>query len=412
MSDSPAFPVPSTGDTAILMENPEPLPGPPTDDESGGPSSPASRASVSVPAEFPEYKVDATPLVARPLVESLASAVPVTPVPESPLSSRPSSHGENLYAPGSPMEEVFRIATVLARRESPVLLHGESGTGKEVLAHWLHTHSHRAKGPFVAVNCAAITPSLIESELFGHCRGAFTSAWTDRPGHVRQAQGGTLFLDEIGDMPLSLQARFLRVLQEKNVRPVGSDVDIPVDFRLLCATHRDLFAEVRAGRFREDLYYRLRVLELRLPPLRQRPMDIPFLLRGFLEAMMGPEAAREAIDTMPASALTYHFPGNVRELRNLAERHAALREIGAGWEQSLHSCLCATEAVRESEPDYVRASRTSRLTAREVLAALEACGYHRGKAAAKLGVTRRTLQYHLARMKAGGKKEGQERKEA
>src|SRR5690606_39128361 len=143
MSDSPAFPVPSTGDTAILMENPEPLPGPPTDDESGGPSSPASRASVSVPAEFPEYKVDATPLVARPLVESLASAVPVTPVPESPLSSRPSSHGENLYAPGSPMEEVFRIATVLARRESPVLLHGESGTGKEVLAHWLHTHSHR-----------------------------------------------------------------------------------------------------------------------------------------------------------------------------------------------------------------------------------------------------------------------------
>ncbi|HLU70076.1 MAG TPA: sigma-54 dependent transcriptional regulator [Fibrobacteria bacterium] len=338
------------------------------------------------------------------------SAIAVTAPRRS--KNMPVRSSDHLHAPGSPMEEVFRMAAVLARREAPLLLHGESGTGKEVVAQWIHAHSPRAKGPFVAVNCAAITPSLVESELFGHCRGAFTNAWTDRPGHVRQAHGGTLFLDEIGDMPLGLQARFLRVLQEKMVRPVGGDSDIAVDFRLLCATHRDLFAEVRAGRFREDLYYRLRVLELHLPPLRQRPMDIPFLLRRFLEPLLGPESAMDAINTLPAAALTYHFPGNVRELRNLAERHAALREIGAGWEQSLHSCLCATEAVRESEPDYVRASRTSRLTAREVLAALEACGYHRGKAAAKLGVTRRTLQYHLARMKAGGKKEGQERKEA
>src|SRR5690606_18913636 len=244
-------------------------------------------------------------------------------------------------------------------------------------------------------------------ELFGHCRGAFTHALADRPGHVRQAEGGTLFLDEIGDMPPGLQARFLRVLQEKMVRPVGGDADIPVDFRLLCATHRDLFAEVRAGRFREDLYYRLRVLELRLPPLRHRPMDIPFLLRRFLDPLLGPESAREAVEALPASALTYHFPGNVRELRNLAERHAALREIGAGWDQALAGCLCLAEVVRESEPDYVRASRTSRLTGSEVLAALEACGYHRGKAAAKLGVTRRTLQYHLARMRAKGEKKGE-----
>ncbi len=419
MPDSPAFPVPLAGDIIVVMKTPEPLPGiPPAE---GSDSPPSTFPSVPpctsgpLPEGVPEPKATTAPPEARPPVNALdtlaalAPALPVIPaVPEPPLLSKPSFH-DNLYAPGSPMEEVFRIATVLARRESPVLLQGESGTGKEVLAHWLHTHSPRAKGPFVAVNCAAITPSLIESELFGHCRGAFTSAWTDRPGHVRQAQGGTLFLDEIGDMPLGLQARFLRVLQEKSVRPVGSDVDVPVDFRLLCATHRDLFAEVRAGRFREDLYYRLRVLELRLPPLRQRPMDIPFLLRGFLAPLMGTDAAQEAIESLPATALSYHFPGNVRELRNLAERHAALREIGAGWDQAFHSCLSAMEIVRESEPDYIRASRTSRLTGGEVLAALEACGYHRGRAAAKLGVTRRTLQYHLARMKAGGEKKGGER---
>src|SRR5690606_7444066 len=151
------------------------------------------------------------------------SAIAVTAPRRS--KNMPVRSSDHLHAPGSPMEEVFRMAAVLARREAPLLLHGESGTGKEVVAQWIHAHSPRAKGPFVAVNCAAITPSLVESELFGHCRGAFTNAWTDRPGHVRQAHGGTLFLDEIGDMPLGLQARFLRVLQEKMVRPVGGDAD-------------------------------------------------------------------------------------------------------------------------------------------------------------------------------------------
>jgi DNA-binding NtrC family response regulator len=305
----------------------------------------------------------------------------------------------SLHAPGSPLEAVLFTAGALARRESPVLLHGESGTGKEVMAHWLHAHSLRKEGPFVAVNCAAISPSLVESELFGHCRGAFTHAVVDRPGNVRQAQRGTLFLDEIGDMPLELQARFLRVLQEKQVRPVGGDIDIPVDFRLVCATHRDLAVEVRAGRFREDLYYRLHVLELRLPPLRDRPMDIPFLLRQFLTELIGEEAALAAGEELPLAALQYHYPGNVRELRNIAERYAALCDIGAGWEAALEGCLKNSDRVMEHVPDYARAVRTSRLTGNDVLSALEACGYHRGKAAKKLGVTRRTLQYHLARMR-------------
>jgi DNA-binding NtrC family response regulator len=307
-----------------------------------------------------------------------------------------------LHAPRSPMEEVLRLAEAMAGRESPILLHGESGTGKEVLARWVHARSPRRDGAFVAVNCAAISPSLVESELFGHCRGAFTHAVSDRPGHIRQAEGGTLFLDEIGDMPLELQARFLRVLQEKSVRPVGGDVEIPVDFRLVCATHRDLAAEVRAGRFRGDLYYRLRVLELRLPPLRDRPMDIPHLLRGFLmelDPQIDAERARRAVEELPMAALRYPYPGNVRELRNVAERYAALRLIGGGWEQALEGCLRGDEQVMEPVPEYMRAARTSRLTSPAVLAALESCGYHRGRAAAKLGVTRRTLQYHLAKMK-------------
>jgi len=360
----------------------------------------------------PSVSTATRPQVSQDRTSTAGEALPENPsrsllIPEVVLPAIPQG-STRLHAAGSPMEEVFRVAAALARRESPVLLHGESGTGKEVLAHWLHAHSLRSRGPFVAVNCAAITPSLVESELFGHCRGAFTHAVTDRPGHIRQAQGGTLFLDEIGDMPLGLQARFLRVLQEKVVRPVGSDTEIPVDFRLVCATHRDLFAEVRAGRFREDLYYRLRVLEIKLPPLRHRPMDIPFLLRGFLEPLIGFDAADAAVENLPVAALTYHYPGNIRELRNLAERYAALCDIGGGWEQAFASCRAVADVVREAEPEYVRASRTSRLTGAEVLAALETCGYHRGKAAKKLGVTRRTLQYHLARMKAGGgKKEEQ-----
>jgi DNA-binding NtrC family response regulator len=314
----------------------------------------------------------------------------------------PEPEPRGLHAPGSPMEDLLRLAEAMARRESPVLVHGESGTGKEVLARWLHERSPRREGAFVAVNCAAISPSLVESELFGHCRGAFTHAVTDRPGHIRQAEGGTLFLDEIGDMPLELQARFLRVLQEKSVRPVGGDAEIPVDFRLVCATHRELAAEVRAGRFRGDLYYRLRVLELRLPPLRERPMDIPWLLRGFLselDAELDAEAARLAVEDLPLVALHYPYPGNVRELRNVAERYAALRAVGGGWEQALEGCLRADEQVMEPMPEYARASRTSRLTVPDVLAALETCGYHRGRAAAKLGVTRRTLQYHLAKLR-------------
>jgi two-component system response regulator PilR (NtrC family) len=304
------------------------------------------------------------------------------------------SLSDPLCAPGSPLEKVLRLADGLAQRECPLFLGGESGTGKEVLAQYVHARSRRQAGPFVAVNCAAVTPGLVESELFGHKRGAFTGAFSDRPGRIRNAQGGTLFLDEIGDMPLELQARLLRVLQEKRVCPVGGDAEVAVDFRLLCATHRDLAAEVEAGRFRADLYYRMRVLELRLPPLRDRPGDIPFLLRAFLSESLESQDAEAAVADLPAEILRHAFPGNVRELRNLAERYAALHGLGGGWNEAFEGF-----ASRSAKPRPTPEVRNSRLESGEILAALSSCGYHRGRAAEKLGVTRRALQYRLAGMR-------------
>jgi two-component system response regulator PilR (NtrC family) len=300
---------------------------------------------------------------------------------------------ESLCAPDSPMNAVLEMTRVFAQSASPVLIRGESGTGKEVFANLLHAFSRRKAGPFVALNCAAISHGLIESELFGHRKGAFTHAVADRPGHIRQAHGGTLFLDEIGDMPLDLQASVLRVLQEKKVRPLGGDEERAVDFRLVCATHRNLGEEVRAGRFREDLYYRLQVLELRLPPLRARPMDIPFLLRGFL-AELGMEKVDEALERLPEPVLAHPFPGNVRELRNLAERYAALRGMGFGWDLALVPAL-EPRAV----PNAADALKNSRLKDEDVVEALKVCDYHRGRAAERLGITRRALQYRLVRMR-------------
>jgi two-component system response regulator PilR (NtrC family) len=224
---------------------------------------------------------------------------------------------------------------------------------------------------------------------------------TDRPGSIRKAEGGTLFLDEIGDMPMDLQSRFLRALQEKKVRPVGSDEETAVNFRLVCATHRDLADRVSRGLFREDLYYRLQVLELRLPPLRDRREDIPFLLRRFLGEMIAPELADAALAEVPPSLLQYPFPGNVRELRNFAERYAALRELGYGWSKILEGREGRLVLRSPREPARTEAlRRNSHLTDEDILLALTLCGHHRGKAAEKLGVTRRALQYRLEKMRA------------
>jgi len=224
------------------------------------------------------------------------------------------------------MEDLLRQARLVAESDASVLVFGDSGTGKELLARAIHRASRRADRPFVAVNCGAIPGELLESELFGHARGAFTGAVQAHKGLFQAADGGTLFLDEIGDMPLPLQVKLLRVLQEAEVRPVGSTQSIPVDVRVISATHRDLEAARAAGQFREDLYYRLNVVSMRLPPLAERREDIPVLATHFLRKLA--ERYRKPLPTLAPDAMALliaaPWPGNVRQLLNLLEQAVAL----------------------------------------------------------------------------------------
>ena len=239
------------------------------------------------------------------------------------LRIRASGVGREIVAVSAAMRRLLEVADRVAATEATVLMTGESGTGKEILARRIHVRSPRAEGPFVAVNCAAIPAELMESELFGHARGAFTGAVRDRPGRFRQASGGTLFLDEVAEIPPALQGKLLRALQERVVDAVGSDAPVPVDVRILAATNRDLPARIRDGAFRDDLYYRLNVVELAVPPLRERPDDIPPLVRRFVSEFA---AGREVTvpDAVVAELSGRPWPGNVRELRNACERMVIL----------------------------------------------------------------------------------------
>jgi len=220
------------------------------------------------------------------------------------------------------MQPVFELIERVAPSDVPVLVNGETGTGKELVAHALHARSRRAKKTFLAENCAAVPANLLESELFGHKKGSFTHAIADRPGHFVTADGGTLFLDEIGDMPLEMQSKLLRVLENGEVRPVGASTVVHVDVRIVAATHRDLAVMVRERRFREDLFYRLNVIRIALPPLRERKGDVALLSRYFLAkfAAPGTELAPEALAALEA----HPWPGNVRQLENELRRACAL----------------------------------------------------------------------------------------
>src|SRR5690606_22311679 len=224
------------------------------------------------------------------------------------------------------MEDVLSRARLVAASEASVFIHGESGSGKELLAQAIHKASPRADKPFVAVNCGAIPEALLESELFGHRRGAFTGATKDHEGLFLSAEGGTLFLDEIGDMPLPLQVKLLRVLQERQVRPVGSTRAVPVNVRIISATHRNLSEEMVAGRFREDLYYRLNVVSLELPSLSERREDIPLLANHFLQTLA--QKYDKTLSGFASDAMerlvSAPWPGNVRQLYNLVEQMVIL----------------------------------------------------------------------------------------
>ncbi|WP_044558755.1 sigma-54 dependent transcriptional regulator [Azospirillum sp. B4] len=318
---------------------------------------------------------------------------------------KPAVQPEGLLGVSEAMRAVQKTIGMLADSDTTVLITGETGTGKEVVARALHDHGKRAAQPFVAVNCAAIPSDLMESELFGHVKGAFTGATADRMGAFRQAAGGTLFLDEIGDMDLALQAKILRALQERAVTPIGGK-PLSVDVRVVAATHRDLRQQVREGGFREDLFYRLHVIPIHLPPLRERRADILPLAEAFLA-----QAGHKTLDADAAARLVaYSWPGNVRELRNVVERVAVLVR-GAVVTASDIDFLSPSDSPTPAggpaaPPEGDLPAAVARLETAMIRHALDRCAGNRTEAARLLGI-QRTLLY--AKMKRHGIEASEER---
>jgi two-component system, NtrC family, response regulator PilR len=326
---------------------------------------------------------------------------------------------ERLIGDSTAMQQVRATIRKLSRNQAPVYIAGESGVGKELVARLIHEQGPRASGPFVPVNCGAIPSELMESEFFGHRKGSFTGASTDKEGLFQAAQGGTLFLDEVAELPLHMQVKLLRAIQEKAVRPIGGRDEIPVDVRILSATHKNLGQLVEQGQFRQDLFYRINVIELRVPPLRERRGDVAQLSAFILKALAGKSgdnvgqlspAARDALET-------YDFPGNVRELENILERAMAMCDgavidaldlmlpqrnaragqeapaaAAAGHEASVAPASAAASANGGLD-DYI-----SNLERTAIVKALEESRYNKTAAARKLGITFRALRYKLKKL--------------
>ena len=363
---------------------------------------------------------------------STAPAPPATPpasAPESPAMSRrtaavepPAPALQRLVGSSAAMDQVRSLVLKVSRSMAPVLVNGESGTGKELVARAIHDVSPRAAQRFIAVNCGAIPEHLLESEFFGYRKGAFTGAVEDREGFFQAAQGGTLFLDEIGDLPLAMQSKLLRVVQERAVRPVGGVVETPLNVRIVSATHRDLAEEVQAGRFRQDLFYRLNVIRITVPPLRERMGDLPLLCEALLQRIAR-DAELPAVPTLSPAALhalaMQPFPGNIRELENVLHRAVALsgaapliepEDLGLGPDAL--QARPALDAIPPERPAAAGASRTAALPAdlvahlddveRDILErALERHRYNRTAAGASLGLTLRQMRYRMARLGIG-----------
>jgi two-component system response regulator GlrR len=304
------------------------------------------------------------PFEARELVRQVERALRVSGPAIATLDATPgTAWREDIVTRSPAMEEVLQQAKMVSATDASVFIHGESGTGKELLARAIHRASRRSGREFVAVNCGAIPEPLLESELFGYVKGAFTGATRDHKGLFQAAHGGTLFLDEIGDMPLALQVKLLRVLQERQVRPVGAVANVPVDVRVVSASHRSLQDEMKAGRFREDLYYRLNVVSLALPPLAQRREDIPLLANHFLQHLAeryGKNVSALAPDAMELM-LSASWPGNVRQLFNVVEQTVALSItqlvpaslVQRALQQTAANLTSLDDAKRRFERDYL-----------------------------------------------------------
>ena len=308
-----------------------------------------------------------------------------------------------LLGTSKPMHELRQMIAKVARSQAPVHISGDSGTGKELAARLIHESGPRNDKPFVPVNCGAIPSELMESELFGHKKGSFTGAVTDKEGLIRSAEGGTLFLDEVADLPLHMQVKLLRVIQEKSVRPVGETREVPVDVRILSATHRNLDELVKAAKFREDLYYRINVIELHVPALRERLDDVPQLVDVMLDRVSKqigvprPQMSDEAMDKL----LSYAYPGNVRELENILERAVTLcaenriepedivLKQGPGFELPEVGDEAASDGL-EGQLEHIEREA--------IIKALEQTRYNKTKAAELLGMTFRQLRYRVKKL--------------
>jgi two-component system response regulator PilR (NtrC family) len=344
----------------------------------------------------------------------------------APRSDRPASGAQGalhrLVGESAPMRQVKERIAKVARSMAPVLVRGESGTGKELAARALHACSHRAEGPFVAVNCGAIPESLLEAEFFGARKGSYTGATQDREGYFQAARSGTLFLDEIGDLPLAMQSKLLRAIQERQVRALGSTQEDAVDVRIVSATHKDLAAEVAAGRFRQDLYYRLNVIEIVVPPLRERREDLPALCSALLAKIAADSGMPvPVLSPAVASQLAAHpLAGNVRELENLLHRAVALSDGEAlqvdyipgavpaatagdaapGGHDSASAATATASAGTATEP-HMPGDLQAYLDEREreiLVRALQETGFNRTAAAQRLGLSLRQIRYRIARL--------------
>ncbi len=341
------------------------------------------------------------PVDLQRLRELVSSALRLTQVQEPALSD---DLPDPILGISPPIEQLRKRIAKLARSQAPLYISGESGSGKELVARRIHALSARSQAPFVPVNCGAIPSELMESEFFGHRKGSFTGAVADKPGLFQAAAGGTLFLDEVADLPMSMQVKLLRAIQEKAVRPLGTQQEEAVDVRLLCATHKDLAAEVTEGRFRQDLFYRINVIELSVPPLRERHEDIPLLTQHILarlarrNQMPVPEIGAHTMERLAS----YRFPGNVRELENILERAFTLSEGQVIETDDIHISACPTANPNQLAPslgeigsleDYLDNIERTAITQ-----ALEESRWNKTAAAKRLGLTFRSLRYRLKKL--------------
>jgi two-component system, NtrC family, response regulator PilR len=346
-------------------------------------------------------KAGAFDYVSKPLsLEQLRTLVKsALSLPEK-VAPKPAA-GNQLLGDSPPMQAVRAMIDRLARSQAPVYITGESGSGKELAARLIHENGARREKPFVPVNCGAIPENLMESEFFGYRKGAFTGAEADRDGFFHAADGGTLFLDEVADLPLTMQVKLLRAIQEKRVRKVGATAEDPVDVRIICATHKALAGQVEQGRFRQDLYYRLNVIELRMPSLRECREDVPILAQAILERLGAAQGGRQAsLSPQAAEALVaYDFPGNTRELENILERATALAasDVIAPDDLQLAPPTLSDEPPGPNSKwplqDYL-----DRIEREAILEALDKTRFNRTAAAKLLGITFRALRYRMERL--------------